>query len=67
MARVKNTMQLIEKSIGHIDDRYDMHTGNVEDIRKASKDFCDLICNGFRFGYMQGIKAAKAEMKRMKI
>lgn len=64
MGRVKKTMQLVEKSIGRINDNYGMCTENVEDIRKASRDFCDLICNGFRFGYMQGMKAAKAEMKK---
>ena len=64
MARVKKTVQLIEKSIGRINNNYDMCTENIEDIRKASRDFCDLICYGFRFGYMQGMKAAKAEMEK---
>ena len=64
MARVKNTMQLIEASIGKINGQYDMCAENVEDIRNASHDFYDLICNGFRFGYIQGMKAAKAEMNR---
>lgn len=64
MARVRKTMQLVEKSIGHINDNYDMCAENIEDIRKASQNFYDLICNGFRFGYMRGMKAAKAEMEK---
>lgn len=64
MARVKNTMELVKKSIGHIDIKYDMCATNVLDIQKSSMNTYDLIVNGFRFGYMQGLKAAKAEMKR---
>lgn len=63
MSRVKNTMQLIESSIGHINVRYDLCIENIMDIKKASRNDYDLICNGFRFGYIQGMKAANAEMK----
>ena len=62
MARVKNTMQLINKSIGKIHPNYDMRASNLQDILAESRDPYDLIVNGFRFGYIQGIKAAKAEM-----
>ena len=41
-----------------------MHINNLNDIIQASNNPCDLVCNGFRFGYMQGMKAAKAEMKK---
>lgn len=61
MAETVNTMQVIEESLKHIDDRYDMRADNVEDIRKASSNFYELIANGFRFGYMQGMKAEKAK------
>lgn len=64
MTRVKNTMKLVRKSIGHINSHYDMCADNIDDIMAASRDFYDLICNGFRFGYMQGMKAARAEMKK---
>lgn len=57
-------MKLIEESIGKIDANYDMYVSNIDDIRNASKDFLDLICNGFRFGYMQGMKAAKAKARK---
>lgn len=63
MARVKNTMKLVESAVGVINIRYDLCAENIIDIKDASQDIYDLICNGFRFGYMQGLKAAKAEMK----
>lgn len=63
MARVKNTMKLVESSVGVINIRYDLCAENITDIKDASHDIYDLICNGFRFGYMQGLKAAKAEMR----
>ena len=62
MARVKNTMQLINKSIGKINPNYDLRISNIQDILEDSKDRYDLIFSSFRFGYMQGMKAAKAEM-----
>ena len=62
--RVKNTIQLIEKSIEHIDNRFDMSAENIIDISNKSKNSYELVCNGFRFGYMQGMKAAKAQMKK---
>ena len=64
MARVKNTMELIDKSTGYIDARYDMCVENIQDIWDSSKNAYDLIVNGFRVGYMQGAKAAKSELKR---
>lgn len=64
MARVKNTMKLIEESIGRINARYDMRVRDVLDIKENSNDPFELICNSFRFGYTQGAKAAKAEMRK---
>ncbi|MDO5345294.1 MAG: hypothetical protein Q4E91_06075 [Lachnospiraceae bacterium] len=66
MSRVINTMELIEKSINNINERYDMSIGNINDIYNASDNPFDMICNGFRFGYMQGMKAAKAQQKARK-
>ena len=59
MARVKNTMKLIKSANGRINPLYDMRAQNIDDIYRASSDSFDMICNGFRFGYMQGMKAAK--------
>ena len=61
MARVKNTMQLINSTIGHINTRYDLCSNNIQDILEASHSHYDLVSNSFRFGYIQGMKAAKAE------
>lgn len=63
---VRKTVQLIEKSIGSIDINYDMNINHINDIRNMSSNQFDMICNGFRFGYMQGMKAAKANMRRGK-
>lgn len=57
-------MELIESSFGCIDSNYDIHVGNVKDIRNASSNPYDMICYGFRFGYMQGIKAASIKTKK---
>lgn len=64
MAKVKNTMKLINSSIRKINNNYDMTVQNVRDIADASNEKYDLIVYGFRFGYIQGMKAAKAEMKK---
>ena len=65
MAVVRKTMDLVEKSQGNINPNYYMYASNIEDIEKASNNIYEMICNGFRFGYMQGRKAAMAEMKKM--
>ena len=57
-------MELIGQSFGRINPKYDLHADNIADINDASENFYDLICNGFRFGYMQGRKAAIAEIKK---
>lgn len=59
MARVKNAMHVIEKTKGTIDERYDMCVEHIVDIKEQSHDFYDLICNGFIFGYAQGMKAER--------
>ncbi len=41
-----------------------MCISDIEAIEKMSYSKYDFITNGFRFGYMQGLKAARAEMKR---
>lgn len=64
MARVKNTMKLVNSSLKVINDNYDLYVENIKDIYVASDNVFDLICNGFRFGYMQGMKVAKAELRK---
>ncbi len=64
MAKVKNTMKLVASSLKQINPNYDLHSENIKDIFESSNNVYDLICNGFIFGYMQGMKAVKAELKR---
>lgn len=58
------TMDVINKTRGTIVPQYDAGYQNVLGIRNNSRCEFDLICNGFVFGYAQGMKAAKAQMKR---
>ncbi len=64
MARVKNTMKLIEMSKGRINERYDICSKNFEDILDASTNQFETIAFAFRYGYMQGMKATRTEMKK---
>jgi len=56
-------MEKIEQSIGTINSRYDMSPFDVEEIRKNMSEPIDGICMGFRYGYLQGMKAAEAKVK----
>ena len=58
-----NTMRAVEKAKGIMRDGYAMNAQSIVDIRNSSDDLYIMIYNGFLFGYMQGIKAAKAEQK----
>ena len=61
---VQNTMNLARKASSVIDVKYDIFANNIDDIYQESDSVWDMIVNGFRFGYMQGVKAAKAEIKK---
>lgn len=63
MGRVTNTMKVIGKVRGKIDPGYDLASNNMEDIRENSSSIYSLMCNSFAFGYIQGMKATKAELK----
>lgn len=62
MAKVKNTMKLIDSYLKQTNVNYALYANNIIDIYEASNTSCELIYNGFKFGYMQGMKAAKAEL-----
>lgn len=64
MARIKNTMGTIREMRGKINARYDVYSANFDDILENSNHPVDLIRNGFTLGYVQGMKAAKAEMRK---
>lgn len=59
---VKNTMKLVQNANEVINPIYDIYARNINDIRKESEDVSDMIINGFRFGYMQGMKATKSDI-----
>ena len=61
MANVRKTMDLVKSTVGQIPSRYDLCANNMNDIYNASNDAFDYITNAFRFGFAQGMKAAKAE------
>lgn len=64
MAKVKNTIKLIDSYLNQVNSNYTLYPNNVIDIYAKSNNVYDLICNGFRFGYMQGMKAAKAQLRK---
>lgn len=62
MAKI-NTLKTIEKTKQEISSKYNISVESLIAIRNSEKDVYDLIQNGFIFGYAQGLKAAKAQMK----
>lgn len=66
MAIVKNTIKLIDSYSKQVSTNYNLYSNNIIDIYKTSNTPYELICNGFgfRFGYMQGMKAARAELRK---
>lgn len=55
-------MKLIEQYGKHYDENYDLHVRNIQDIRNNNCDLFSMIFDSFKFGYMQGMKATKAQM-----
>ena len=64
--RVKNTMRLVRVANNYINIYYDIEAEHVIDIKNANTDPCAMIIDGFKFGYMQGLKAARAEQNAAK-
>lgn len=61
--RVKNVMRLVATANDIIDIRYDIDAYQVMQIYTASRDKYERIINGFKLGYVQGVKATRAEQK----
>lgn len=65
---VKSAVAKANEFVGKINSRYDMTYRNMLEIRDTyDGHIFDIICCSFRFGYIQGMKAAKAEMKRQSV
>lgn len=63
MGRVRDTIGLIRQYEKYGNEKYDISANNINDIRENSENSLESIVNGYKFGYMQGMKAAKAEMR----
>lgn len=61
---MRNVMESSKSIIGKINPYYDMRMSNIKEIYENSANPIDMICTSFRFGYLQGMKAAKAEMRK---
>lgn len=64
MSNVKNVVEKAESMIGKIPKGYQLSARQMLELHEKSQDWFHLIGNSFRFGYIQGKKAAKAESKK---
>lgn len=61
---MKNLIEKLDSTVGHINPRYDAKYSDMQTIYHCFKsDVFKLISYSFRFGYMQGQKAEKAAQK----
>ena len=60
----RNVLQIIEKTKGNINPRYDMDLGDMNTIYHSGNHITDIIYNAFRFGYAQGAKAQKKAARK---
>ncbi len=61
---MKDLINKLNSSVGQINPRYDATYQDIEAINNAANNKFDLISLGFRFGYMQGTKAALAKQRK---
>lgn len=64
MARIKNVLEKAESMTGKVNPFYNISGIQIAEIYSNSRDWFNAINNGFKIGYMQGMKAAKAEFKK---
>ncbi len=62
MGRIKSVYKAIEglKMV----EGFIPHPDNLNEIRENNENEFDAIWDSFKFGYLQGMKAAKAERRR---
>ena len=64
MARI-NVLKVLSETKGTINRYYDATIDDIRAIkRKNDADLFGSMCDSFVFGYAQGMKAAKTEMKK---
>ncbi len=59
-----NVMKVINENREKINTRYNLGVSGFNEILNNSVDSWDLIYNSFSIGYIQGMKAAKKEIKK---
>jgi hypothetical protein len=63
---MKNIMEKVEEAREIVNIRYTLSLREAFDIVENSRNEIDILSNGFNYGYMQGYKAAKTEMKKVR-
>lgn len=61
---MKSVIEKAESMKGKTDPRYTLKTDEMEELYRDSGDWFYVIVNSFHFGYLQGMRAAKAEMNK---
>ena len=62
---IKNVIKKSKSMVGKINPYYDINASNMHEMYEAySHNPYDLMCCSFRLGYLQGMKAARSEIKR---
>ena len=61
---MKDIMEKINLASEQINPWYSLSFRDTNTILRCSNGNFDLVLNSFTFGYLQGTKAAKAEMKK---
>ena len=65
MARqLKSVKEKVETSKIKVNPRYDANCAEMLELCKYGVGLLDKVDLAFRYGYMQGVKAAKAEIRR---
>ena len=64
---IKNTVEKANSMRGMINPHYNMTIVNATEIHDVYGGNFESICCSFRFGYLQGVKAAKAEMRKKEL
>lgn len=62
MSRVKSVYKAIEKV--ELNKYYSITLSQLQEIRTCARGYFGAIGDSFTFGYLQGMKAAKAELKK---
>lgn len=62
MGKVRSVYKVIEKV--KVNKQYYACVSHFSEIREHAGGYFEALYDSFKFGYLQGMKAAKAEMKK---